>query len=258
MIEDTIHAISDAVFEEFARDESAGKTETKQGLDIVTAADYRIQHRIVEVIKNRHPDHGVFAEEGEGRGTGEHLWVIDPIDGTVNFAGGSPLYSVSIAYQHRGRTEHGLVLIPALKQCYRAAAGTGAWRGRARLATSTRSLEASVISVGLTSHYTSAETETTLSIIRSLSRCVRGVRIFVAEALELSWIAEGALDGHLTVKADPFSAAAGTLIVREAGGRVTDLEGADVTNESRSVVATNGRIHDDILAICRDERPRGG
>ncbi len=252
MITKTLREISEAVLEEFSRDKTAGETETKQGLDIVTEADYRIQRCIVDIIKRRHPEHGVLAEESADQQTGEHLWVIDPIDGTINFAAGSPLYSVSIAYQHHGLTRCGLVLLPALKKRYHAEAGVGSFRGRTSLRTSTRPLEESVISVGLTSHYTEAETEATLAIIRALSQRVRGVRIFVAEALELSWIAEGAMDGHLTVKADPYSAAAGALLVREAGGVVTDMAGADVTNESQSIVATNGRIHEEILAICRD------
>jgi len=220
MIKKTLHDISKAVLDEFSRDKTAGEMETKQGLDIVTEADYRIQRCIVDIIKRRHPDHGVLAEESADRQTGEYLWVIDPIDGTINFAAGSPLFSVSIAYQHHGLTRNGLVLVPALRKRYHAEAGTGAFRGRTRLNTSNRTLEESVISVGLTSHYTEAETDGTLAIIRALSQRVRGVRIFVAEALELSWIAEGAMDGHLTIKADPFSAAAGIYGRRRCDKRI--------------------------------------
>jgi myo-inositol-1(or 4)-monophosphatase len=90
MIEKTLREIARAVFLEFRSHREVGKIEVKQGLDIVTEADHRLQNRIVEIIKSRHPRHAILAEEGEQQGTGEHLWVIDPIDGTINFAAGNP------------------------------------------------------------------------------------------------------------------------------------------------------------------------
>jgi myo-inositol-1(or 4)-monophosphatase len=138
-----------------------------------------------------------------------------------------------------------------MKRTYRASKGKGAFRGRYRLRTSTRSPSESIISVGLTSHFSQTETEKTLRIIRALSSHIRGIRIIVSGALEMAWTAESALDGHISIKADPYGTAAGALIIREAGGAVTDLYGADVTLNSTSVVVSNGIIHEDILEICR-------
>ena len=137
---------------------------------------------------------------------------LDPIDGTINFASGLPLYAVSIAYQREGAADLGGTVVPGLRKYYFARRRGGAFCNGARLHVSTRPLADALVSVVLTSHFSRAETDRTVGILSVLARRAQGIRIILSEALELGWLAEGALDGNLCVKADACGTAVGALL----------------------------------------------
>jgi len=225
----------------------------KEGLDVVTDADLHLEDRIVRLLHLRSPGVPVRSEEGYPREvSGQGVWVVDPLDGTINFAAGSPFFAVSIAYQARGRTEYGAVMAPALEARYIAGLRTGAFRGDTRLRVSPRSLRDSTVSITLTSHFTSNEIGEVVGIVGKLAGRVRGLRIFVCESLELAWVAEGILDAHICTKPDVFGVAAGSLLVEEAGGKLSTLSGAPFEDESPSLIASNGVIHDELVLICQN------
>jgi myo-inositol-1(or 4)-monophosphatase len=184
------------------------------------------------------------------------LWVIDPIDGTVNYASHLPFFAVSIAVQHRDLTLASVVHLPALGETFTAIKGQGAFLGPIRLKVAPLKISEATISVILTSHFSSVDTQKTLSVLSELMGQVRGTRIFVCEALELAYIAAGRLSGNLCVKADAYGAAAGQLLIEEAGGKVTDFKGRPFGNESKNIIASNGIIHDYLVGICKSREQR--
>jgi fructose-1,6-bisphosphatase/inositol monophosphatase family enzyme len=225
-------------------------TQTKEGLDVVTSTDLSAERIILETIKGRFPEHAIVTEESENENeSSPYLWIVDPLDGTVNFRSGLPLFNVSIAVQFEGRTMVGGVSLPALGETYFAMRGTGAFSGQRRLRIADTSLSEAVLSIILTSHFSPRHTDQTISLIRTLSPLARGIRVIVSEALELSYVAAGMLSGNMCVKADAFGAAAGQLIIEEAGGTVSDMKGRPFTNESTSILASNGYIHEDLLRV---------
>lgn len=225
--------------------------ERKKGRDIITSADLEAEKQIISVIRRNFPDHNILTEESSVEKTdSDYLWVVDPIDGTINFASGLPLFCVSIGAQRRGITECGVVFVPALERLYHAVRGKGSYLNGEKLRVSkTDNLSDAVISIILTSHFSDKEINKTTKIISELSKQTRGIRIFLSEGVELSFIAQGILDGNLCIKADPYGAVAGKLIIEEAGGMVTDLFCEDFTNSSTTILATNGKIHNTLSTL---------
>jgi myo-inositol-1(or 4)-monophosphatase len=231
---------------------SFGKTQKvsrKELRDIVTKVDLDADASIKQIVRGAFPEHGFLSEESPRLGTGTmHTWVVDPLDGTVNYAAGIPFYSASIAVQREGETIIGVVQSGALSELYIGVKGFGAYRNGTRLQTSNcATLGDAVVSFMLTSHYNEEQQEEIFARVRTLSSLVRGLRLYVSQALELCYIAGGRLDGHICIKSRGFSGAAGTLILREAGGCATDMQGTSFGNGSRSIIATNSRLHTAIL-----------
>lgn len=251
-IERTLEEIARLARERLSAGVELGRVETKTGLDIVTERDLEMERALIDLIRRRHPGDAVYAEEtAYARPDGGAVWVIDPIDGTVNFAAGLPLFNVSVGFEREEATCAAIVVAPALGARWTAASGEGAWRDGERLLVSRREARDAVIGSGFGSHFSPEEAARTLEISRRLASRLRGVRAIGSCGLELAWIAEGRLDGFVSVKADPFSTVAGALLVREAGGVATDLEGRPFGRGSKAIVASNGRIHDVLLAACR-------
>jgi myo-inositol-1(or 4)-monophosphatase len=221
----------------------------KELLDIVTNVDLEAEAAVRAVVMQAFPTHVFSSEESRtADAASEYRWVIDPLDGTINYTSGIPFYSASVAVQRNGETLVGVVGSVALDEVFVGVKGHGAYGNGSLIHVSRRQdLSQSVVSVMMTSHYSSEQVEEILSRTRALSPRVRGLRLFVGQALELSYIASGRLDGHVCIKSRGYSGAAGVLILREAGGRATDIVGAEFSNSSRSIVASNGRIHDLLL-----------
>lgn len=230
------------------------KAERKDLLDIVTEADIAAEEIVVTGLMLLTPKASILAEErGVIGGTSGERWIIDPLDGTINYASGLPGFSVTVAYENRGQVDMGIVNAPKV--------GLTALYVRDALATingkpvqvrRTRALADSVISVCLTSHFSPDEVARTVAIVHRLGRVARGVRIMVSGGYEMALVASGRLDAFVSIKADAVSHAAGMHLVRAGGGRVTKLDGLDSRLDDLEKICSNGLIHDELLTQLRE------
>src|SRR5436309_8482818 len=217
--------------------------------DFVSLADKLAEATIVEELRNARPDWGMLLEEGgEIAGNPEKpRWIVDPLDGTTNFLHGVPHFSISIAVEEKkpggGREiSHGLVYQPLTDEGFWAEKGRGAWLNDARLRVSARrDLAASVIGTGMP-HCGRGDVDRWSKIYAAVGPQVSGVRRFGSAALDLAWVAAGRMDGFWEDDLDPWDTAAGVLLVKEAGGFVTDYRGGNRSFERREYVAGSSAI----------------
>ncbi|MFO7319257.1 MAG: inositol monophosphatase family protein [Limnochordia bacterium] len=226
------------------------KVDYKGQFDLVTDADRAAEQRIVEILRDAFPGHGIVGEEsGEQPGESRVRWLVDPIDGTTNYAHGLPLFAVSIAAEVDGELAVGIVYNPVYQEKYTAIRGHGAFLNGRRLAVSdTAELEKSMLMTGFPYPVRSSEESNIDHFINFSNRC-RAVRRLGSAALDLAYVARGALDGYWDLYLHPWDLAAGWLLVEEAGGKVTDLRGRPLTYGVRQILATNGKIHDEMLRV---------
>ena len=218
--------------------------------DFVSMADKRAEATIVEELRNARPDWGMLLEEGgEVAGNPDKpRWIVDPLDGTTNFLHGVPHFSISIAVEERkagGGSEisHALVYQPLTDESFWAEKGRGAWLHDARLRVSARrDLNESLIGTGIP-HCGRGDAARWAKIYAAVGPQVSGVRRFGSAALDLAWVAAGRMDGFWEDHLDLWDTAAGVLLVREAGGFVTDYRGADRAFERGEYVAASSAIH---------------
>ncbi|MER3451522.1 MAG: inositol monophosphatase [Thermus sp.] len=216
--------------------------------DLVTQADKESEEAIKALLLSRFPDHGFLGEEGGGDAPGGVRWVVDPLDGTVNYAHGFPFYGVSIALEVEGRVELGVILDTARGELFTALRGQGAYlNGRPIRVTGRQELLGSLLATGFP--YDVAKDPENLTYFERALRKGLLVRRPGAAALDLAYVAAGRLDGFWEVKLNPWDVAAGWLLVEESGGRVTDLEGGPYRLGHRYIVATNGHIHQALLSV---------
>jgi myo-inositol-1(or 4)-monophosphatase len=233
------------------RYETGLHVETKASpIDLVTEVDRACEALIVEGIRTARPADVILAEEGGGsrRPDAATCWIVDPLDGTTNFAHGFPRFCVSIGIERSGRREVGLVYDPLLDERFEAVRGAGAWLGERRLRVSRESsLERSLLATGFPYDIHGSEDDNLASFAR-LAKTARGIRRDGSAALDLCYVAAGRLDGYWERKLRPWDVAAGLLIVKEAGGRTSDYAGGPAPPSGWEVVASNGAIHDALLA----------
>ena len=218
--------------------------------DFVSMADKRAEQTIVEELRNARPDWGMLLEEGgaiEGN-SDKPRWIVDPLDGTTNFLHGVPHFAISIAVEERkpgGGSEisHALVYQPLTDESFWAEKGRGAWLQDARLRVSARrDLNESLIGTGIP-HCGRGDAARWAKIYAAVGPQVSGVRRFGSAALDLAWVAAGRMDGFWEDDLDLWDTAAGVLLVKEAGGFVTDYRGSDRSFERREYVAGSYAIH---------------
>ncbi len=218
--------------------------------DLVTDADLAAERRIAEVIRNAFPDHAILGEEeNAGDVTAEHLWVIDPLDGTTNFAHHIPHFAVSIAYLHHGRAECGVVWNPIRDDLYVARRGHGAsHNGKPIHVGGQKNMSESLIGIGF--YYDrGAMMEATLAAVGDcFRRQIHGVRRFGTASLDLAHVACGMYGAYFEYQLSPWDYAAGQLIVEEAGGTVTTCDGGPLPLKTTSVLASNTLLHSEMLA----------
>ena len=218
--------------------------------DFVSMADKRAEQTILDELKNARPDWGIISEEtGEIAGDpNKPRWIVDPLDGTTNFLHGVPHFSISIAVQEKkpgGGTEitQGLVYQPLTDESFWAEKGRGAWLQDQRLRVSARrDLADSIIGTGIP-FLGQSDPEKWAKIYLALAPHVAGIRRFGSAALDLAWVAAGRMDGFWEDELQPWDTAAGLLLVREAGGFVTDYRGADRALERGEFLAGSSSIH---------------
>lgn len=228
------------------------RVEFKGEIDLVTDADREAEKRIIEVVRKHFPDHGIYAEEsGERASDAGVRWLIDPIDGTTNYAHGFPLYAVSIGVEVDGQIVVGIVFNPAYGEKYTAIRGRGArLNGEPIRVSDTEVLDRSLLVTGFPYTVRTSEENNVDHFIHFTKRC-QAVRRLGSAALDLAYVARGSLDGFWETHLNPWDMAAGWLLVEEAGGKVTDLRGNPLTYDAGQILASNGRIHEEMLDVLK-------
>lgn len=223
--------------------------------NLVTEMDARAEALILECLGAAFPDDAVLSEEAGARsGRSGRRWIVDPLDGTTNYAHGVPIFAVSIALETEGRVTLGVVYDPTRDELFVAERDGGAFVGDERLTvSSTGSLDESLLATGFP--YNIRETsDNNLAEWAAFSLRVRAVRRMGSAVLYLAYVAAGRFDGYWELRLGPWDLAAGSLLVEEAGGRVTDTAGDPIDLRAPSVVASNGSIHEALLAVLKEAR----
>jgi len=232
------------------------KISNKEGINnLVTEADHAAEKAIMDVIKAAYPDHYILSEEaGDLKQDSNYKWIIDPIDGTVNFAHGIPLNCVSIAIEHHGEIIMGAVYNPHMNEFYFAEKGKGATLNDKpiRVSEETKVIKACLVT-GFPYTYINMENGPLQIFQRFVTKGVP-VRRLGSAAIDLCWVAAGRFDGFYEHKLEAWDSAAGYLIVEEAGGKVTDHEGNKFSVYQHKVLATNGKIHDEMVEVINNRK----
>ncbi|MCP4454631.1 MAG: inositol monophosphatase [Planctomycetes bacterium] len=218
----------------------------KSDKDLVSEGDLAVESYLIDRIKAEYPSHAILGEESGSYGDNAYRWVIDPIDGTTSFVHGQPYYSVSIALEKDGDMILGAVNAPVLKEMFHAEKGQGAFCNGEPIGVSQRgTLIDSVLGTGFACVRSDLEHDN-LPYFNKILPKIRGIRRYGSCAVDLSYVACGRLEGFWELNLNLYDMAAGMLILREAGGRVTDFSG-DTRDMPGQLVATNGLIHEELL-----------
>lgn len=228
------------------------RIEVKKGAGIVTEADKAAEKLILKKIFRKFPKSSMIAEEsGEHHSGSDLCWVVDPLDGTSNYAHGFPWFSVSIGLYVKGRPVLGVVYHPILKETFYAEAGHGAFLDGRRIHVSTTGrMRDALLSTGF--YYSRGDKlRSEVGVFGQMNEVALGVRRPGSAALDLAFVACGRFDGFWESGLSPWDVAAGFLIVEEAGGKVTDYRGLKTTMHGKQVVASNGKVHGRMLKLVR-------
>jgi myo-inositol-1(or 4)-monophosphatase len=224
--------------------------------DFVSAADRRAEEILYAELSKARPGYGFLGEEG-GRRDGEdrsHCWIVDPLDGTTNFLHGIPQFAISIALEREGVAVAGVIYNPANEELFLAERGKGAFLNDQRLRVAARRrLADAVVACGVP-HFGRGDLALFRSELAAVQEKVAGLRRFGAAALDLAWVAAGRFDAFWERDLSPWDMAAGILLVREAGGFATDLDGGDSPLTRRQVIAGNEFLHKTLLALLKGSR----
>ena len=237
------------------------RAEYKGDVDLVTEADRASERLITERLRAAFPDHGVYGEEGTRDALeSEFRWYVDPLDGTTNFAHGFPAFCVVLGCERRsaelaaeqdGEMVAGVIYDPLRDELFSAARGGGAWlNGKPIHVSRTQALQESLIATGFPSH--KRHRSPNIHFYQEFTLRSHGVRRAGTAALDLAYVAAGRLDGYWEFKLNPWDTSAGSLLVEEAGGKITHFDGGPFTLDSREVFATNGLIHAEMQALFED------
>jgi myo-inositol-1(or 4)-monophosphatase len=219
--------------------------------DFVSAADRRAEKIVLEELRRARPTYGVLAEEsGETAGSDKaHRWIVDPLDGTLNFLHGLPIFAISIGLERDGEIVAGVVYNPVGNELFAAEKGTGAFLNDRRLRVSARTeIGDALLATGIP-HRGKQGHAPFLAELAEAMRVSAGVRRAGAAALDLAWVAAGRFDGFWEHGLSAWDVAAGILLIREAGGLVSDADGGNAMLQSGSIVAGNATIHRKLLEI---------
>lgn len=221
----------------------------KSHADFVSEVDRAAEQAIIQTLLEAYPDHAILAEESGAQGESEFLWIIDPLDGTTNFLHGFPQFSVSIALQHRGILTQAVVYDPIRNELFTATRGRGAFLNDKRIRVTKRVHLADAL-IGTGFPYTQfAHIDAYMAILKELMQKTSGLRRPGSAALDLAWMAAGRYDGFFETALKPWDIAAGCLLITEAGGMVSDLQGSDSYLKSGHICAGNPDIHTHLLKL---------
>lgn len=229
---------------------------SKKGeIDLVTEVDVAVERMFRALVAARFPDHDVLAEEMGQTSRGSRCrWVFDPLDGTTNYAHGMPIFCASLALEIDGRAEVGAVYDPNRRELFTAERGVGSWLNGRTLRTSVTGVIGDAVLVTGFPYNVRETLDEVVGLFGAFVARARAVRRLGSAALDLCWVAAGRMDGFWEERLQPWDTMAGALIVQEAGGRVSGLDGSPWVPARGQIVASNDGIHDDMLALVRDFR----
>lgn len=219
----------------------------KSPFELVTDADHASEALIVDALKRQFPHHAILAEEGGGA-EAEHTWLIDPLDGTNNYAHGFPFFAVSLTFVRNRAPLLGVIYDPIRDELFSAIDGQGSYcNGRRIHVSKTSTLAASLVSTGFPYDFATTDDNNLRQFGHIQARC-QGVRRAGSAALDLAYVAAGRADAYWELRLKPWDTAAGALLVAEAGGRVSDVSGNPWDPWRASIFTSNGVIHQELLA----------
>jgi myo-inositol-1(or 4)-monophosphatase len=221
----------------------------KRPSDLVTEADRRSEALIVERLRSRFPRHGIVSEEGGGQKTNsDYCWYVDPLDGTTNYAHGFPIFCVTLGLAYRDEVVAGVVYDPTREELFTAERGSGAYLNQQRIRVSKHAqLSECLVATGFPPF--ARNHELNIEFYFRFTKLTHGVRRAGSAALDLCSVAAGRFDGFWELKLNPWDKAAGSLLVTEAGGRVTDLAGGSFKLLGDAIFASNGLVHDEMRSV---------
>jgi myo-inositol-1(or 4)-monophosphatase len=228
----------------------------KGDIDIVTETDHLSEQLLLSRITTTFPHHDILTEESCGIERGaEYRWIIDPLDGTTNYAHGFPFFCVSIALEHRGEIILGVIYDPMSDELYEAAPGKGAFlNGEPITVSGTETLSKSLLATGFP-YDIRTNPDNNLNCFCKMTLQTQAIRRAGSAALDLAYVAAGRFDGFWELQLHPWDTAAGWLLVTEAGGSVTDFNGSHYSFQSRGILATNGKIHTSMKTVIETTDP---
>jgi len=218
--------------------------EQKGRNDFVSDADLAAEQAVIQTIQRHYPEHAILAEESGQQGDSEYVWVIDPLDGTTNYLHGYPVFSVSVGLMCKGRVEHGVVYDPLRQELFTASRGQGAQLDGRKIRVSGRtSLERALLGTGFPFRDTNMALDPYLNMLIGAIKTTEGIRRAGSAALDLCYVAAGRLDGYWETGLSIWDLAAGTLIVREAGGIISGLNGSEDFLQTGHVLTGTPKIY---------------
>ena len=217
--------------------------------DLVTASDRKSEEIIFKIIRDRYPTHRILSEESPPIETdSEYRWVVDPIDGTTNFAHKIPLFCVSIGLEKNDELIAGVLYDPMRDELFSAARGTGAYLNNTKISVSSAStLKRSVVMAGFP--YKEKALDDYMQMFRSTSQQCQGLRRLGSAALALAYVAAGRIDGFWTLNINYWDVAAGLMLIEEAGGVITNLAGGERSSSDRELLTSNRHIHQELIEM---------
>ncbi|QQR55607.1 inositol monophosphatase [Candidatus Peregrinibacteria bacterium] len=222
-------------------------------INLVTEADKAVDEFIVKTIRSNFPDHSILTEEsGNLEGSGEYKWIIDPIDGTSNFAHGIPLFAISIAITHKGKPIIGVVEIPGLKESFWAQEGRGAHLGMKPIHVSkVQDFKKALMGTGFSYDRQGARYKKNVELFDYFYRESMGIRRSGSAAMDLCFLACGRYDAFWEYDLQPWDIAAGKIILEEAGGTMTNMDGTTLNPKTGALLASNGSLHESMLQVLK-------
>ncbi len=227
------------------------KVEEKGHNDFVSDADRAAEKAVIDCIFKHYPDHAILAEESGKQGESDHVWIIDPLDGTTNYLHGFPVFAVSIGVQINGRMEHGVVYDPIRQELFTASRGDGAQLDGRRIRTSGQiQFERALIGTGFPFRQANTDLQPYLNMLAKVIQNTAGIRRPGAAALDLAYVAAGRLDAFWETGLAAWDLAAGSLLIREAGGIISGLDGSEDFLETGHVLCGTPKIYKDLAKLC--------
>lgn len=235
------------------------RVDKKGAIDLVTEVDLEVERAVRALLGARFPTHAILAEELGGSGAGHsHRWVFDPLDGTTNFTHGVPIFCASLALEIDGEAVVGAVFDPNRRELFTAERGVGAWLNGAPLRVSTTDALIDALLVTGFPYDVHATLDEVMGLFAAFVAEARAIRRLGSAAIDLCWVAAGRMDAFWEERLQPWDTRAGALIVEEAGGRVTGVDGGPWDPAAGHILASNGRLHEAMRQVVqgfRDRRP---